>query len=524
MNTDTTPFSGPEILKQKDGKAPAVIRREAALLKFIALFLFLPLTGTSQFIEKVTFDAADSVNGYYLAIAPASRQIKGTLVLICPYKNPESILPESKLHNVAAANDLLTVYISTGNQLLPDQNTIDRVSRVLSHLIKTYKVDPSFFVLGGFDLAGTIVLRYAEMSWEHPDLYPVRPTLVFGVASPVDLSGFYRLSGRQIKKNAFPPAVGDAQFFINTMNKSVGKPDDHPEKYRQLSPFTASDTSAGNEQFLRHVAVRLYYDTDIDWQLKARRNGFYDTNFPDASELINRLLLSGNSRAEFVVAKQPGVRSNGQRHPNAYSIVDETECIQWIKRELHLFDPSNPRAFVSPYTFDVPDGWRMERSLSPPPFAPRFGLSGIEEIRFPPGWGIFGKEDYWSVAYLFWLDAGQKIDAGVLQDNLRIYFDGLVQIGGGAVPHNIPPDKLLPTVVHIRKIKAEPDDRETYAGTIDMLDYMAMKPIRLNVMVHVKECSAQKHVPLFIEASPKPEKDAIWNDLKRMKTNFRCPE
>ena len=176
------------------------------------------------------------------------------------------------------------------------------------------------------------------------------------------------------------------------------------------------------------------------------------------------------------------------------------------------------------YHFGVPDGWRLERTTSPPPFAPKFGFAGIEEIRFPPGWGVFGKPDYWSVAYLFWLDEGQKVDGEVLQDNLKIYFDGLVQIGGGSVPHNIPKDKLILTAAHIQKIKSEPDDKETFSGTIDMLDYMAMIPMRLNVMAHLKECSAQHHLPLFIEISPKPYADVIWSDLKKMKKEFKCEE
>jgi hypothetical protein len=176
----------------------------------------------------------------------------------------------------------------------------------------------------------------------------------------------------------------------------------------------------------------------------------------------------------------------------------------------------------SPYAFGLPAGWRAERTASPPPFAPEFSLRGVEEIRFPPGWGVVGQPDYWSVAYLFWLDAGQKIDTVVLKNNLKIYFDGLVQIGGGRTPHNIPRDKLILTTVHARKVKTEADDKETYQGTIDMLDYMAMKPMRLNFAAHVKVCSAQNHVPLFIEASPKPSNDVIWSRLQTMKKDFKC--
>jgi len=177
-----------------------------------------------------------------------------------------------------------------------------------------------------------------------------------------------------------------------------------------------------------------------------------------------------------------------------------------------------------PYTFGLPDAWRMERTSFPPPFAPKVKLSGTEEIRFPPGWGSPGSEQYWSMAYLLWLNTGQKIDAKVLEDNLQIYYDGLVITGGGPVHHNIPPDKLISTKVHMKKIKTEPDDLVTYSGTIDMLDYMAMKPVRLNVVGHIKACSSKTHFPVFLEMSPKPFTDPLWLDLKKMKKDFTCNE
>jgi len=56
------------------------------------------------------------------------------------------------------------------------------------------------------------------------------------------------------------------------------------------------------------------------------------------------------------------MRSNGQRHAAAYSIVDETDCILWLIRSLHIFSPSNPMSFSGPYAFTAPDKWPVERS------------------------------------------------------------------------------------------------------------------------------------------------------------------
>jgi hypothetical protein len=167
------------------------------------------------------------------------------------------------------------------------------------------------------------------------------------------------------------------------------------------------------------AALRLYFDTDIEWQLSERQSGYYDTYLPDAAEMVARLMLEGNNRAEFVSSKEPGMRSNGMRRPGAYNIVDEVDCLQWILKTLHVFVPSNPLAFQAPYHFGLPEGWRIERTTFPPPFAPNVQLKGIEEMRFPPGWGVAGSDEYFSVSFLLWLDGGQTINEFVLQEMFR---------------------------------------------------------------------------------------------------------
>jgi hypothetical protein len=490
---------------------------------FIALsFLFsLSAAAVCQSTEKNFFNDGDSTTDYYLAIKPMSGNINATLVLLCPYRNPESILPETMLHNVAANNDILTVYASVGMHFIPDDSALQHINELISNVVSKYHVDTSAFVIAGFDVAGLIALKYAEFSSEHPDQFIVQPKIVFGIASPVDLTGLYNLCQRQITKNYFPPAVGDAKFITDVLNKNIGTPNDHAQQYIQLSPFTYTVTTQGNEQYLKHTAVRLYYDADIDWQLKIRRNSYYDTYMPDASELINRLLLQGNTKAEFISSKQPGVRSNGNRNVTAFSIVDAIDCIQWIKNELHIFSPNNPMAFNAPYKFGLPEGWRIERYLFPPPFAPNVKLKGIEELRLPPGWGVASSNQYWSAAFLLWLDKNQTINADVLKEMLTTYFDGLIKAN---ITPDTSKDELIPTSVNIQKIKPEADDIETYSATINMLDFQAMKPITLNYMAHVKSCNDKNHFPVFAELSPKPYSDALWNDLKKMKQQFECDE
>ncbi len=472
------------------------------------------LMATGQQVQKFTFNPADSGSGYYLAIPPNSGDIRAVLVVFCAFRGPESILPETKLHNVAAANDMLTIYASIGRRILPDSGAMKQMNQVFRHVVAQFKPDTAMFAVGGYDFASMGVLRYAEEAWTNPDRWAIRPKVVFDIAGPVDLGALVRLSERQIKKNYSPPAVGDARAILGLLGKEPAG------GYGTLSPFNSADPGPGNEQALRHAALRLYFDTDIEWELRERRNGYYDTYLPDAAEMVERLMLEGNKWAEFVSSKQPGMRSNGMRRPGAYNIVDEVDCIQWILKTLHIFTPSNPLAFQAPYHFGLPEGWRIERATFPPPFAPDVQLKGIEEMRFPAGWGVAGSDEYFSVSFLLWLDGGQTINESVLQEMFRRYFDGLIST---SIPKNAR-DKIVPTKVQIRKIKPEPDDLDTYAGTIDILDYMAMKPLRQNVLVHIKACADRSHIPVFFEISPKPYDDVLWTNLKKLKQQFSCTD
>src|SRR6185437_2910251 len=282
---------------------------------------FLPLLLRAQNYEKVVFDQADSTNGYYLAVRPLYGAVKGAVVFFTWYTVPESIPPETKLHNVASVNGLLTIYASTGRHVAPSVVVIERMNRLFADVMNRYKVDSLTFAIGGGDMAGLSVLRYAELAQEHPEEYVMRPKVVFGISAAVDLGGDYRTLEREIRRNYPSPSFGDAQILLPMLKKEMATIEEHADDYARWTPFDHALDGAGNERFLDHTAVRLYYDTDIAWRLNARRDSYYDTDIPNASELIDRLLLAGNDRAEFVSGKQPAMRSNGNRSPSALSIV-----------------------------------------------------------------------------------------------------------------------------------------------------------------------------------------------------------
>ena len=489
--------------------------RPYPFILFITAAFILPFFARSQNIERILFDTADSSDGYYLAVQPQSKKIQGVLVLLTSFLPPEGLLPETKLHNTAYVNDILTVVVSCKQKLYADSSAVARLNGLLKDIVKRFAADTSTFVLAGYGEAGNIALRYTELSYQHGADFPLQPKAVMAIAAPVDLFGLWHWSEKQIKKNYWPGAVGDAQYYLETMTKEHGTIYSAPGIYKNLSPFNAAEEATGNEQYLQKIPVRLYYDTDIEWQLKNRRNSFYDTKMPDAAELVKRLLLLGNTNAEFIAAKQPGVRSDGTRTPDAMSIVDEVECIQWIKKSLHIF---HARTWTAPYHLMVPEGWSTELFSLPPDFAAQIKYKGVEDIRFAPGWGDIKSDEHWTYGFLWWLENSYPADAGLLQTHLQAYYNGLV--ARNITGRNIPANKIVATTASIKKTITAPGDTASFTGTVSMLDYHSQQPIILHCLVHVKDSKTATQPAIFFEISPQPFSHPVWQKLHAIEKSF----
>ncbi|MEO5685129.1 MAG: hypothetical protein ABIQ88_20965 [Chitinophagaceae bacterium] len=181
------------------------------------------------------------------------------------------------------------------------------------------------------------------------------------------------------------------------------------------------------------------------------------------------------------------------------------------------FDGKN---WEAPYTLDFPKDWDVERFLIPIEFAPSIPYKGVEDIRFTPGWGSAKSEEYWSYAFLWYLEGKPAMTAKMIANNLNAYYTGL--IGRNIESRKIPAEKVFPVKTSISPAKISPGDAKTFAGTIYMLDYMAQKPITFNCIIHVKYCPGKNNSFIFTEISPKSYADPVWSDLNARWASFNC--
>jgi len=178
----------------------------------------------------------------------------------------------------------------------------------------------------------------------------------------------------------------------------------------------------------------------------------------------------------------------------------------------------DPHAWEAPYSLAVPKDWSVERFLIPISFAPEIPYKGIEDIRFAPGWGKAASENYWSYAFLWYLDDEVKMNSATLSKNLRLYYSGLIDANGPDIPEE---KKILVETVFNETAK-DSSDLKTFSGTIKMLDYMQVKPITLHCKVHLRTCPGENKTFLFYELSPRDFSHPVWLSLDNLWKDFKC--
>jgi pimeloyl-ACP methyl ester carboxylesterase len=301
---------------------------------YLFILLSAPTSCFAQSIERITYNAKDTLHGYYLAAVPHIQQIDGVLVLLPGFgQRAESIYPESKLFNVAAHNNILVIAVAGGNKLYADETVVNNLTAVFNDVTKRFHVNPEKFAIGGYSAGGAIALRYTELCNQYPGKYPIKPKAVFMVDSPIDIFTIWDQLEETAKANFSDVAVNEANWAMKEIREDHGVPKEHVKEYAAINAFSMNKEYGTNEQYLNNTAVLAYHDVDISWRLVNRRQTVRDANYLVTAELINRLLLMGNNKAEFIQATGKGYRSNGQRHPHSWSIVDEPACISWIKEQ-----------------------------------------------------------------------------------------------------------------------------------------------------------------------------------------------
>ena len=171
----------------------------------------------------------------------------------------------------------------------------------------------------------------------------------------------------------------------------------------------------------------------------------------------------------------------------------------------------------SPHDFDLPlyDGWAKETITIPLSFAPDIEMSGLEELRFPPGMFVEDDPQYWSYLFVWWVEEEKIISESLLEEYLEKYFFGLAR--------------------EIASFKKTEESGATYDVSLESISknsvigqsILAQEELRseipsLNIKVSQSFCKPQKRLAVIFELSPKQFEHSNWQALSKLKSEFKC--
>jgi len=169
------------------------------------------------------------------------------------------------------------------------------------------------------------------------------------------------------------------------------------------------------------------------------------------------------------------------------------------------------------YTLPTPKGWNTEKITLPIEFAPGIPIKGMEELRFTPGWGDSKTGEYWSYAFLWFIDGLPVYKKDTLENYLTQYFNGLY-ISNLKNKTNAPANF---TAVKLKKNRAALTDQQTFEGKITTLNFLTGQPIAFYVRIHVRNYALNGHTAVLYEISPQDYDNVVWDKLDGVVNGFQ---
>ncbi len=160
------------------------------------------------------------------------------------------------------------------------------------------------------------------------------------------------------------------------------------------------------------------------------------------------------------------------------------------------------------------EDWRSELLTFPLDFASSLPYSGVEDIRFAPGWANEKSEEFWSYILVWCINEDPTLTEEKLNKEMQVYFNGLAK--AIAQSKNINSDVLTPTLSNLSKGKTIKKG-EYYIGQVNIHDaFFTKRPIKLNFIVESYKSDSDKYIVLF-RVSPQTFSHQIWDKLNAIK-------
>jgi len=255
---------------------------------------------------------------------------KGLLIIFpCFPCDAENTKTEFGIENLALENNIAVLMMNFNQHLWLTENEKKELETIIINAISKHPINTGNTFIGGFSGGGNVSILLTDYLKSSGSV--IQPKGLFIVDSPIDLLALYEVAKKTVEKNYSEVAVQEAQWIVSSFDEEFGTGDSSLMNYENKSPYTSKTHSLKNASHLKDLTTRFYSEPDTLWWRENRQAEYVDMNAFYIEQLANDLRKrNGENSITYITTQNKGYRTNGDRHPHSWSIVDKKDLIDWM--------------------------------------------------------------------------------------------------------------------------------------------------------------------------------------------------
>ena len=277
-------------------------------------------------VTEITFE--DIINEDY-ELHKSSKNANGVLVLFGGFpESAKDIKREFKILENAEDHNISVLYMNYSRKIWLEQDELSQLSEQLQDIFKVNTLPTDNVYIGGFSSGGNMALLISDFMTNQQS--NIIPKGVFIVDSPVDLVALYNTAQKNIERNFSNSAVQESTWLLETLGAKFGNPKDSISGYEEYAIFTSKTNNINTIKNLKNTKIRLYTEPDTLWWKENTMAKYEDLNAYYIKKLSEALQTSQFKDVTYIPTTDKGYRSNGDRHPHSWAIIDTKNLINWM--------------------------------------------------------------------------------------------------------------------------------------------------------------------------------------------------
>jgi len=240
-------------------------------------------------------------------------------------KREFKILKKAKDHNIAV------LYMNYNRKIWLEEQELTQLIEQLHSIFKLHNLPNNKVYIGGFSSGGNMALLVSN-ALTNKEAHII-PKGVFVVDSPIDLVALYNTAQKNIDRHVSDAAVQESTWLLKTLNSTFGHPNDSLSRYEKYAVFTSKTDNYNNIKNLKNTKIRLYTEPDTLWWKNTMMAKYNELNAYYIKKLYKSLQNHHFKDVSYIATQNKGYRSNGNRHPHSWAIVDTQNLIDWMLNE-----------------------------------------------------------------------------------------------------------------------------------------------------------------------------------------------